>query len=121
MAVIPLLDLQYQEDHRQQDARTALAAVNIISFIATTLILLLRLYSRRVSKFNWEADDWTLIAAWVLYIGLTAICLPHQLGGRHLIVVGQSGLEAFFKVRCSLDRRGRTALMLVLHSPCLGG
>ena len=65
MDLIPVADLGYQAQHADQNATVPLAVVNISVFAVTTVFVLLKLLSRRISKLKLELDDYTLILAWV--------------------------------------------------------
>ena len=84
---IPIADLVYQAAHVDDDERTRLAATNIFMITITTLFVLLKLLSRRISKVKLAADDYVLLVAYVLYWGLTAICLPRRTLPRSLCCI----------------------------------
>ena len=64
-AVIPKAELQYQLAHINQSSSSQIIAVNIALPILSTVVVLLRLYSRRLERIPWKADDFVVFSALV--------------------------------------------------------
>ena len=63
--VIPNAELQYQLAHINQSSSSHMIAVNIALPILSTIVVLLRLYSRRLKRTPWKADDFVVVSALV--------------------------------------------------------
>ena len=63
--VIPEAELQYQLAHINQSSSSHIIAVNIALPILSTIAVLLWLYSRRLKRTPWKADDFVVVSALV--------------------------------------------------------
>ena len=62
---LPPSELAYQEAHIQDDRSLGLKVTFVIGLVISTVVVALRILSRRVLKAPLKADDWTVIAALV--------------------------------------------------------
>lgn len=62
---IPEAELQYQLAHINQSTSSPIIAVNIALPILSTIAILLRLYSGRIKRTPWKADDFVVLGALV--------------------------------------------------------
>ena len=65
MATIPPAELQYQLDHKDDDASRQLAAFFIVCMVASAFFVAVRLASRRMMRLGVQADDYTVLAGLV--------------------------------------------------------
>ena len=100
MSGISPASLQYQEEHLYADKTPGLKAVYFLGLFLSVLSVALRIVSRRLARAPLKADDWTIIVAVVLMIGLEATNLVgvYDLGfGRHVVLNGAAKVESWLR------------------------
>lgn len=65
MAAIPPAELQYQLDHKDDDASRQLAAFFISCMVLSAFFVAVRLVSRKMMKLGVQVDDYTILAGLV--------------------------------------------------------
>ena len=58
-------EVQYEYSHMNDDRGRDVVAGSVATFALATIAITLRLTARRISKSVLQADDWTILGAWV--------------------------------------------------------
>ena len=58
-------EVQYEYAHKNDDRGQDVVTGTVATFALATVAIILRLTGRRISKSFLQADDWTILAAWV--------------------------------------------------------
>ncbi|KAI9803689.1 MAG: hypothetical protein M1833_000601 [Piccolia ochrophora] len=93
-------EIAWAEAHPDEYSCQGLGAFLIVGITLSTLAVVLRLWSRRVRKLQFASDDYTIVAALVLFFGgvFSYLLMYYHYGyGRHLTTLTKSQQVNFYK------------------------